>query len=183
MQVLDAEIGNIGKENVKDKSRILIMGGVLCGTTQYIKNQYKKEILEMRKGTVKWFNNQKGYGFLKSEDGKDVFLHYSNIEMDGFKELEENDVVSFELGAGNDGREQAVNVTPIVTMKMIKSALMENGCDVRVGKSKSTKEKRYYVHDKDDALQTNEDGMTFAELASYAEIPVEIAAMVTTIKE
>lgn len=134
------------------------------------------------RGTVKWFNNQKGYGFLKSEDGKDVFLHYSNIVMEGFKELEENDVVNFELGAGNDGREQAVNVTPIVTTKMIGSALREDGLSVRIMKAPHGV-KKYLVVDVHNVIQTSEEGMTFSELAAYAEMPVEIAAMVTSVKE
>ena len=47
----------------------------------------------MNKGTVKWFNNQKGYGFITGEDGKDVFVHYSGLEMEGFKSLEEGAAV------------------------------------------------------------------------------------------
>lgn len=69
----------------------------------------------MFKGTVKWFNNQKGYGFLRSEEGNDVFVHYSSILMDGRKSLHENDIVEFEIGEGTTGREQAVNVTIIKT--------------------------------------------------------------------
>lgn len=134
------------------------------------------------RGIVKWFDNTKGYGFLKSEEGKDVFLHYSNIVMDGFKELEENDVVNYELGAGNDGREQAVNVTPIVTTKMIEGALREDGLCVRTMKDVHGVMK-YLVVNTDNVIQTSEEGMTFSELATYAEMPVEIAAMTTTIKE
>ena len=55
----------------------------------------------MSKGTVKWFNNQKGYGFITAEDGKDVFVHFSGLNMEGFKTLEE--------GASVEGP-QAVNV-------------------------------------------------------------------------
>ncbi len=57
----------------------------------------------MNKGTVKWFNNQKGYGFITSEDGKDVFVHYSGLEMEGFKSLEEGASVEFEITEGAKG--------------------------------------------------------------------------------
>lgn len=63
----------------------------------------------MNKGTVKWFNNQKGYGFISDESGNDVFVHYSGIAGDGFKSLEEGQPVEFELTDGAKGP-QAVNV-------------------------------------------------------------------------
>lgn len=61
------------------------------------------------KGTVKWFNNQKGYGFITSEDGKDIFVHYSGIKGDGFKTLEEGNPVTFNL-TENDRGQQAIDV-------------------------------------------------------------------------
>ncbi len=64
----------------------------------------------MAKGTVKWFNDQKGYGFITPENGKDVFVHYSSISGDGFKTLREGEAVEFEVTRGPKG-EQAVNVT------------------------------------------------------------------------
>ena len=63
----------------------------------------------MRKGTVKWFNNQKGYGFITAEDGKDVFVHFSGLNMEGFKTLEEGASVEFDITDGAKGP-QAVNV-------------------------------------------------------------------------
>lgn len=54
-------------------------------------------------GKVKWFNAQKGYGFITSEDGQDVFVHYTAIEGNGFKTLEENQTVSFEVQQGSKG--------------------------------------------------------------------------------
>ena len=63
----------------------------------------------MNKGTVKWFNNQKGYGFISDEQGNDVFVHYSGIAADGFKSLEEGQAVEFEVTEGEKGP-QAVNV-------------------------------------------------------------------------
>lgn len=64
----------------------------------------------MAKGKVKWFSNQKGYGFITGENGKDVFVHYSAIKGDGYKSLEEGQDVEFEVTQGPKG-EQASNVT------------------------------------------------------------------------
>ena len=66
----------------------------------------------MNKGTVKWFNNQKGYGLISDEEGKDVFVHYSGLAMEGFKTLEEGQKVEFEVVDGAKGP-QAVNVTKL----------------------------------------------------------------------
>jgi CspA family cold shock protein len=60
-------------------------------------------------GTVKWFNDAKGYGFITSDDGKDIFVHFSAIEGDGFKTLSEGQRVSFEVTQSAKG-EQAANV-------------------------------------------------------------------------
>ena len=64
------------------------------------------------KGTVKWFNNQKGYGFISDESGNDVFVHFSGINAEGFKSLEEGAAVEFDVQDGQKGP-QAVNVTVI----------------------------------------------------------------------
>ena len=63
----------------------------------------------MAKGKVKWFNNQKAYGFITPEDGKDVFVHHTAIKSDGYRTLEEGQAVEFEIQQGPKG-EQAVNV-------------------------------------------------------------------------
>lgn len=64
------------------------------------------------KGTVKWFDAGKGYGFITSTDGKDVFVHYSAIEADGYKSLAEGDQVEFEVKSGDRGQ-QAANVRKV----------------------------------------------------------------------
>jgi CspA family cold shock protein len=64
----------------------------------------------MANGTVKWFNDKKGFGFIEREDGNDVFVHHSAINMPGFKSLDEGDEVSFDLDQGDRGP-SAKNVT------------------------------------------------------------------------
>jgi len=64
------------------------------------------------RGTVKWFNAEKGYGFISVEDGNDVFVHFSAIQGDGFKTLEEGQAVEFEITEGNRGP-QASNVVKL----------------------------------------------------------------------
>ena len=66
----------------------------------------------MNKGTVKWFNNQKGYGFISDEQGNDIFVHFSGINSDGFKSLEEGQAVEFDVVDGAKGP-QATNVTKL----------------------------------------------------------------------
>lgn len=66
----------------------------------------------MSKGTVKWFNNQKGYGFISDEAGNDVFVHYTGLNMEGFKTVEEGQEVEFDVIDGAKGP-QAVNVVKL----------------------------------------------------------------------
>lgn len=66
--------------------------------------------MDRMKGTVKWFNNAKGYGFIGREDGPDVFVHYSAIASEGYKSLQEGDAVEFEITQGTKGP-QAAEVT------------------------------------------------------------------------
>ncbi|MCJ8006615.1 cold-shock protein CspD [Lederbergia wuyishanensis] len=66
----------------------------------------------MQNGKVKWFNNEKGYGFIEVEGGEDIFVHFTAIQSEGFKTLEEGQEVSFEVVEGNRGP-QAANVTKL----------------------------------------------------------------------
>lgn len=66
----------------------------------------------MEKGTVKWFNSSKGYGFINREEGEDVFVHFNAIVGDGYKSLDEGDQVQFEIEQGPKGL-QATNVSKV----------------------------------------------------------------------
>ena len=68
--------------------------------------------ITMNKGTVKWLNNQKGYGFISDEAGNDVFVHYSGLNMEGFKSLDEGASVEYDVIQGEKGP-QAVNVNKL----------------------------------------------------------------------
>ncbi|WP_283650456.1 cold-shock protein [Dubosiella newyorkensis] len=69
----------------------------------------------MNTGKVKWFNAEKGYGFITGEDGKDVFVHYSSIKCDGFKTLEEGQTVTYDVIESNRAQ-QASKVTVVNTI-------------------------------------------------------------------
>ena len=66
----------------------------------------------LAQGTVKWFSNEKGYGFISQSDGEDVFVHFSAIEQEGYKSLQEGQAVEFEVTDGPKGK-QASNVRPV----------------------------------------------------------------------
>ncbi len=66
----------------------------------------------MGRGTVKWFSNQKGYGFISTPEGKDIFVHHTAIQSDGYRSLEEGQAVEFEVTQGTKG-DQATNVVKV----------------------------------------------------------------------
>jgi CspA family cold shock protein len=73
----------------------------------------RKEDCKMAEGTVKWFNPEKGYGFISQEGGEDLFVHWSEIKMDGYKTLDEGARVSFDITEGENGKLQASNVVKL----------------------------------------------------------------------
>jgi CspA family cold shock protein len=80
--------------------------------TYFLSSKRKQKMSERIVGTVKWFNGTKGYGFLARENGEDVFVHYTAIEMQGFRNLVEGQKVEFSIEKGPKGL-QAVKVTPL----------------------------------------------------------------------
>lgn len=124
------------------------------------------------RGTVNFFDNAKGWGFITDENGKDHFVHYSSILIEnGRKHLSEGDIVEFEVGNGTNNREQAVNVTPILTLAMITHELAkENLHLMRIKDDKGTH--GWYVADKSDNPVVDKE-MDLIGLAAYVGIDVE----------
>lgn len=123
------------------------------------------------RGTVKFFDVSKGWGFLTGEDNKDYFVHHSQIQMNGFRKLNTDDIVDFEIGTDKDGREKAVNVQPVITRRMVEESLYIEGLDVKT--IKNANKNNLYVVVKDNVVQTSEQGMSLIELAAFAGIDVE----------
>lgn len=132
------------------------------------------------RGTVKWFDSQKGYGFITNSEGKDSFFHHSSIQMDGFRSLNTDDIVDYEVGTGKNGKKQAVNITPVLTRKMIEEALKEENLYVKKIKADKNTiamntlgiKTAYIVVDENNVIQSSENGMSFLDLAAYAGFDV-----------
>ena len=124
-------------------------------------------------GTVKFFDRIKGWGFIvDTENQKDMFVHHSSIKMDGFRYLDEDDIVNFEIGIRNNGREQAINVHPFLTRKMIEESLKEENLYVKTITDEDNVTK-YLVVDENNVLQTSEQGIDFLELAAFTGFDTE----------
>ena len=125
------------------------------------------------RGTVKFFN--RGWGFIaNNETNKEIFVHQTNIQMSGYRTLDEGDLVDYEIGS-NDGKEQAINVTPIISLVTVEDAL--NAESEKVLRVRTKKDSdgvlKYYVVDLNSNLQSSEQGMSLLEVAAYAGIDVE----------
>lgn len=119
------------------------------------------------KAITNFFNKKRGYGFISASD-KDYFVHYTGIKMKGYRYLEENDIVDFEVETLKDGREIAVNVVPILTMQMVIDALKDEGLHIKEIRD-SYGAKKYLVMDRKGVIQPDSDerGMTFMDLIAY----------------
>lgn len=117
-------------------------------------------------GTVKFFDKVKGWGFITS-DSKDYFVHYSNLQMKGHKELNTNDIVDFEVSNPDEkGRIQAVNVKPVLTLVMVLRELKKKELHImRICDDKGAH--GWYVVDKSKKPVSDKE-MDLLELAEYA---------------
>ena len=124
------------------------------------------------KGTVKWFNDKKGYGFITDTEGNDVFIHHSQIQLDGFRRFDEGDFVEFELGTTEtNNRTQAINVQPVLTLAMITHELSKERLHPMRIRDKDGYH-GWYVADKEENAVVDKE-MSLVELAAYAGIDIE----------
>lgn len=119
------------------------------------------------KGTVKWFVSQKGYGFIRGEDKKDYFFHYSQIRLKGCKVLLKGDRVNFEVSEPDkSNRVQALNVDPVLTLAMVTDELSKVGLHpMRIRDDKGTH--GWYVVN-ESKIPVVDKNMDLMELAAYA---------------
>ena len=122
-------------------------------------------------GTVKWFDRNKGYGFITDSDGNDIFVYQNNIRMKGFRALSSDDIVAFSIGKGNENKKQAVNVKPILTQKMIKDSLFNEHLYLKV--SRENDKNKYAVVNKNEVIQKGCKDLSFLEVAAYAGFDIE----------
>lgn len=119
-------------------------------------------------GIVKFFDRTKGWGFLvDTKTREDIFVRWSMLQMNGFKALNKDDLVEYEILDGTNGRKQAINVRVILTRKMIEDSLKEDGFHVKNMKD-AFGNRAYMVVDQNNVIQSSDQGMSFLELAAYA---------------
>lgn len=116
-------------------------------------------------GTVKWFDAKKGYGFIQADEGTDVFMHYSNIIMEGFRYLEPGDIVEYSAEVNEKGT-YAVEVVPVLTVKMMREKARKDHMHLEWFKDAYGVQK-WLVVDEGGIIQTSEQGMSLEELNEY----------------
>ena len=124
------------------------------------------------RGTVKWFNREKGYGFLTDAECNDHFFHHSNVVMKGFRSLDADDIVEFEIGTATKNREQAVNVCPVLTREMVRQELEKEDLNL-AQMNDAFGNLAFMVLDMNNVIQTGNKGMSLIEVAAYTGIDTE----------
>lgn len=116
------------------------------------------------RGTTKWFNTQKGYGFIVGDDGAEYFAHYSQIKMDGFKSLDAGDIVEFDIRNEEKGL-AAVDIVPVLTLRMMKEKAARQ--QMYLKEAVGCGAMGWMIVDQNNLIQTDEHGLTLEELNEY----------------
>lgn len=118
------------------------------------------------KGTVKWFNTQKGYGFVTGEDGAEYFAHHTQIRMDGFRTLDAGDVVEFDVRSEEKGL-AAVYIVPVLTLSMMKKNAAKEHLHLEVAPAEGYGNTGWMIVDNNNFVVAGEQGMSLEELDEY----------------
>ena len=118
------------------------------------------------KGTTKWFNKQKGYGFIVGEDGAEYFAHQTQIKMDGFRTLDAGDIVEFDIRSEEKGI-AAVDVLPVLTLGMMKQKAAKEHLHLEVALVKGYDNRGWMIVDGNNFIVAGEQGMSLEELNDY----------------
>ncbi len=131
--------------------------------SNYALEKFKNGGSETMKGTVKWFNAQKGYGFIVGDDGLEYFAHQTQIRMDGFRTLDAGDVVEFDMRSEEKGQ-VAVDIVPVLTLGMMKKEAAKEHVYLK-GAGVGTH--GWCITDKNNFILAGEHGMSLTELNDY----------------
>lgn len=121
---------------------------------------------KVHRGTVKWYDPQKSFGFIHCDDGKDVFCHQSEIQMPGFRKLTNGDIVDYSTGSTSDGRTMAVHIVPVLTVDILRKEARKCHCTLRDIKDQFGNS-LWLVVDENNIIQSPETGMTLEETADF----------------
>ena len=131
--------------------------------SDYALEKFKNGGNETMKGTVKWFNAQKGYGFIVGDDGAEYFVHHSQIQMDGFRFLDQGDHVEFDIRSEEKGQ-VAVDIVPVLTLGMMKDKAAKEHVYL---KSAGVGTHGWMLVDRNNFILVGEHGMSLTELNDY----------------
>lgn len=118
------------------------------------------------RGTTKWFNAQKGYGFITGDDGAEYFAHQTQIKMDGFRTLDAGDVVEFDVRSEEKGL-AAVNIVPVFTLSMMKKKAAKEHLHLEVAPADGSGNANWMIVDGNNFIVAGEQGMSLEELNDY----------------
>lgn len=118
------------------------------------------------RGTTKWFNAQKGYGFITGDDGAEYFAHQTQIKMDGFKTLDAGDVVEFDVRSEEKGL-AAVYIVPVLTVGMMKKNAAKEHLHLEVAPADGSGNTNWMIVDNNNFVVAGEKGMSLEELDEY----------------
>lgn len=139
---------------------------VMIMQADYALEKFKNGGSETMRGTVKWFNTQKGYGFIVGEDGAEYFTHQTQIKMDGFRTLDAGDVVEFDVRSEEKGL-AAVYIVPVLTVGMMKKNAAKEHLHLEVAPADGSGNTNWMIVDNNNFVVAGEKGMSLEELDEY----------------